>query len=171
MNNDSNMTDMLAMMSQMFGDGTPEQQDSLRQAMEMAHMFQAFSQAGQAQEAAPESFAADEPTPPHAEFYDAAILTPELVAIKSAIPHMDARYRRPLGLLVKMVEMQRLMAMYNTQPGVYAASSNAASPSADTRTRLMLSAIKSNTADPASRTKIDIMLKVMELADLVRGIN
>lgn len=50
---------------------------------------------------------------PDPDFYDAPIHTPALRTIKAAIPHLDYRYQKNLGVMVKLIEIQRLLEMYN----------------------------------------------------------
>ncbi|MCL2852254.1 MAG: hypothetical protein FWE20_04355 [Defluviitaleaceae bacterium] len=185
-NSSSDMPSMMAMMLQMFGgageadeDGqaAAEQSAKIRQAMEMARMFQMFSNMGQA----PDTETKETASPPgedddafgHAAkngFYDTPILTPELVTIKSAIPHIERKYQKPLGILVKLIEMQRLMDFYGPEKGLQAMSGDVREADSAERRRNMLCAIKSNTADETARTKIEIMLKALDISELMRRI-
>ncbi len=45
-------------------------------------------------------------------FYDEEILTPELKSIKAAIPYLDIRYQKTIGVLIKFIEIQKLMENY-----------------------------------------------------------
>lgn len=43
------------------------------------------------------------------ESYDLRLDTPALKTIKAAIPYIDRRYRRELGIMVKLIEIDRLL--------------------------------------------------------------
>ena len=191
------MSGMMAMMLQMLGDGeadgngqaSSEQAAKIRQAMEMAHMFQILSKEaagppskeatmspramGQAPDA--DSKEAADPPPDEdgtnmaasAEFFDMSILTPELVTIKSAIPHIERKYQKPLGILVKMIEMQRLMDFYGPKTGVHAMSADTLDADSGERKRKILSAIRFNTSDAVMKTKIDVLLKALDISELL----
>ena len=47
------------------------------------------------------------------ELFDACVQTPQLRALKAAIPHMDTRQRHALSIAVKLMEIQRLHRHYD----------------------------------------------------------
>ncbi len=61
--------------------------------------------------AQPQQSAAIQATDIRAEF-DAALESPGIRAIKAAIPHLEPRYRRNMGMFVIFMEMQKLMEDY-----------------------------------------------------------
>ena len=76
----------------------------------MLHMLSLFKQY-QEQEAV----YAQAPAPPARENddYDACIQTPQLRALKAAIPHMEPHYRQPLSIVIKLAEIRRLNGYYS----------------------------------------------------------
>ena len=184
-NND--ISNMIAMMMQMFG-GTGEADENgsasleqaarIRQAMEMAQMFQMFGSMGQAQEDDVKSESADAHGQNadncghsvNTEFYDTPIITPELITIKAAIPHIERKYQQPLAMLVKMVEMRRLMDFYGAEKSVHAASTDACGAGSGQRKRNMLSAIRAAASDETTKTKIDVLLKALDISELMQKI-
>ena len=185
-NANDGMADMLGMMMQMFGgadEASADQAAKLRQIMDMARMMQAFGQLGADQDSGQNSSedisdtGENETSHSSADtrgrsalsgFYDDPILTPELVAIKSAIPHIERKYQRPLGMLVKLVEMRRLMELYEPEADMRAQSASEKDTGYSERRRNMLGAIRANITDEKTRTQIDILQKAMDISELLK---
>jgi len=187
MQQDNNMPDMLSIMMQMLNNSDDsennEQTAKMQQAMHTMQMFQTLNALNQPSNADEDTNPAeDTPKPassakhsqPHSgantSFYDTPILTPELITIKSALPHIERRYQKPLGLLVKFVELQRLMKHYESDTDVQVQSACDNHTAFTEHTRNMFSAIHANTADEISRTKIDTLMKALDIAELLQKI-
>ena len=46
--------------------------------------------------------------------FDANIQSPALLAMKAAIPHLEFKHRKTMSLLVKLIEIQRLIKLFDT---------------------------------------------------------
>jgi len=46
--------------------------------------------------------------------FDANIQSPALLAMKAAIPHLEPKQRKTMSLLVKLIEIQRLIKIFDT---------------------------------------------------------
>jgi len=106
-----------------------------------------------------------QPEPPSAQafaFYDDPIQTPALKAIKAAIPYVEHPYQKPLGLYVKMIEIQKLMEMYS-QTAIHMQS---AATGGDWR-RGMLNAIRPHMPGE-KQTQIDFLLTALTLQDILK---
>jgi len=182
----NNIPDMLSMMMQMLSNSNEsenyEQAAQIQQAMHMAQMFEMFNSLNQptvnSEEATPSktstpSSSTEDVSPPpskYTAFYDTPILTPELIAIKSALPHIERRHQQSLGILVKLVELQRLIKFYESDADIQAQSNCNNLTTTIEHTRNMLTAIQANTHDETSRTKIDILLKAIDISELIQKI-
>jgi len=97
---------------------TPDWADMMEKAKAMAE-FMRLSASAQPDTTAPKPppqdiTAAPSTPPPHHydEAYDACIQTPQLRAVKAAIPHMEPRHRRTLSIAVKLMELRHLNSHY-----------------------------------------------------------
>lgn len=81
-------------------------------------------------------------------------------AINAAIPYLDYNYRKPIGILVKMIEMNRIINSYETMT-----LSNDGGSSNDRKKR-MLMAIRPE-LDTKKQRMLDIFIRVMEIKDIM----
>lgn len=88
-------------------------------------------------------------------YFDDYIYTPELRAIKAAIPYLDVRYQRMMAIFIKFIEIQKLMEMYSSNM----INKNIQMVSNGDWRRGMLSAIKPH-MPPDKQRKIDMLLQV-----------
>jgi len=183
----NNTLDMFNIMLQMLGGSdnaeSNEQAVKMQQAMHMMQMFQTFNSLNQSSDANEDTTPAENTTIPpnttedtlpnfrtNTDFYDTQILTPELITIKAALPHIELKYQKPLGMLVKLIELQRLMKHYESGGNVQVQSNCSNSGTSAAHTRNMLAAIHSNTTDETSRTKIDALMKALDISELLQKI-
>ena len=185
MQQDTNISDMLSIMMQMFGNSDENETDGqaakMQQAMQMVQMFQMFSSLNPSADGGEHTVHAEntsqssdtaqdaQPSPAtNTAFYDTPILTPELIALKAAIPHIERKYQQPLGIMVKLIELQRLMLFYKSDAAMQSQSVQNAASAAHARN--MLAAIRSNMPDEITRTKLDILAKTLDIAELLQQI-
>lgn len=84
-----------------------------------------------------------------------------LIRIKEAIPFLDMPYQKNIGLMVKLMEMEKLVNNFKTM-----------SVSGDNNNKLkkqMLMAIRPE-LDGRKRQMVDVFVKVMEISDIVEGL-
>ncbi len=96
---------------------------------------------------------------PPPKYYDDQINTPGLLSIKAAIPYLDFEYQRKIGVLIKLLELKKLLEMYS-QTAIQISSTK------DYK-RGMLTAIRPHMTED-KRNKIDILLKLIDIDEIVR---
>lgn len=139
--------------------------DKLKQAYDMAQLFKALNESNK-----PEKPLASEKKDNTADtrdtrssnnnFYDNEIITPELKAVKSAIPHLELKYQKSLGILVKLIEIQKLFELYGNK--LYLMETH---KDKDWK-RNMLKSIRIHMTEE-KKVKIDLMLTTLNLYELL----
>lgn len=92
-------------------------------------------------------------------FFDDRFNTREIKILKSAIPFFEYRYQKNLAVMIKMIEMQRVMEYYK-EKAVYI--SGIENPS-DWRKELM-KAVRPH-LESEKQNMLDLMLKFMEMQE------
>lgn len=147
--------------------------DPFKRAMDMMQFFNMMNQTGPktdtpASQKTPGT-SADDAKPRHSRakpspttaYFDDSIHTPALKSIKSAIPYLEYKYQKNLGIWVKLVELQKLMEMYSHQ----AVSMQGTEQGRDWR-RGMLQAIRPH-MEEEKQYQIDMLLKCLDMRDIM----
>ena len=102
-------------------------------------------------------------TPSSGEFkpYDDEINTPVLMAVKSAIPFLDSQSQRKMGILVKVIEIQQLLKMYE---------SNAPQALNINWQRNMIAAVKPYT-DESTQKMLETLIRLIDFNDFMEVFN
>lgn len=87
--------------------------------------------------------------------FDRELQSPAIRSIKAAIPYLDYPYQRNMGILVKLMEMDRLINHYTAL----------VTESGKDKAREMLTAIK-NELPENSRCTADLLMKIMEIREI-----
>jgi len=99
-----------------------------------------------------------------AQYYDDSVLTPTIRSIKSAIPYLEHRYQRPLGITIKLIEIQRLLEMYNRKICTMQDGKG------KDWQRGMVEAIRPNIPE-AEQYRLEMLLKLMDVKELYEKIH
>lgn len=91
--------------------------------------------------------------------FDRELQSPAIRSIKAAIPYLDYKYQRNMGIIVKLMEMDRLINHYTVL----------ATESGKDKSREMLLAVK-NELPEQSRPAADLLMKIMEIKDITASI-
>ena len=91
--------------------------------------------------------------------FDKELQSPAIRSIKAAIPYLDYKYQRNMGIIVKLMEMDRLINHYTVL----------AAESGQDKSREMLIAVK-NELPEHSRPAADLLMKIMEIKDITAAI-
>lgn len=86
---------------------------------------------------------------------------PALDSIKAAIPYLDGRYRRYMGIFVKLIEIQRMMELYSQAAAAMCSDKN----ETGNWRRNMLEAIKPH-MDENKADLIDFLMKLIEMKEV-----
>lgn len=90
--------------------------------------------------------------------FDMEFQSPAIRSIKAAIPYLDYRYQRNMGIIVKLMEMDRLINHYTV----------IAAENGRDNSREMLMAVK-NELPEKSRSAADLLMKIMELKEIAEN--
>lgn len=90
--------------------------------------------------------------------FDMEFQSPAIRSIKAAIPYLDYRYQRNMGIIVKLMEMDRLINHYTV----------IAAENGRDNSREMLMAVK-NELPERSRGAADLLMKIMELKEIAEN--
>ncbi len=88
--------------------------------------------------------------------FDRELQSPAIRSIKAAIPYLDYKYQRNMGIVVKIMEMDRLINHYTVL----------AAENGKDKSRQMLMAVK-NELPEKNRSAADLLMKLMEIMDIV----
>lgn len=91
--------------------------------------------------------------------FDKELQSPAIRSIKAAIPYLDYKYQKNMGIIVKLMEMDRLVNHYTVL----------AAQSGEDKSREMLIAVK-NELPEKSRPAADLLMKIMELMEITKNI-
>lgn len=91
--------------------------------------------------------------------FDRELQSPAIRSIKAAIPYLDYKYQKNMGIIVKLMEMDRLINHYTVL----------AAQSGEDKSREMLLAVK-NELPEKSRPAADLLMKIMELMEITKNI-
>lgn len=91
--------------------------------------------------------------------FDKELQSPAIRSIKAAIPYLDYKYQKNMGIIVKLMEMDRLVNHYTVL----------AAQSGEDKSREMLLAVK-NELPEQSRSAADLLMKIMEIKDITKQI-
>ncbi len=85
-----------------------------------------------------------------------------LQKIKEALPHLDMPYQRNIGIMIKLMEIDKLIHTFQTMSFDSGASSRGVK-------KKMLMAIKPE-LDHKKQQMLDVCVKAMEISDIVEGL-
>ncbi len=88
--------------------------------------------------------------------FDRELQSPAIRSIKAAIPYLDYKYQKNMGIIVKLMEMDRLINHYTVL----------AAESGRDKTKEMLTAIKKE-LPKENQSMADLLMKVMEIKDII----
>jgi hypothetical protein len=92
--------------------------------------------------------------------FDKELQSPAIRSIKAAIPYLDSKYQRNMGIMVKLMEMDRLINHYT----ILATESGA------DKSKEMLLAVR-NELPKQNRPAADLLMKFMEMLEIIRNQN
>lgn len=87
--------------------------------------------------------------------FDRELQSPAIRSIKAAIPYLDRRYQKNMGIIVKLMEMDILLNNYTVL----------AAENGEDKSRQMLLAIRSELPEP-NRYAADLLMKIMEIINI-----
>lgn len=94
--------------------------------------------------------------------FDEDLQTPTIRTIKAAIPYLDFKYQRNMGVLVKLIEMDRLIHKYSNM--------TVSGQNVDGNWQKgMLQAIKPE-LDKKNQQVVDMFMKMIEIKDIAEGL-
>lgn len=93
--------------------------------------------------------------------FDRRFDTPAINTIKAAIPYIDRRYRRGLGVMVKLIEIDKFLSEYR---GVEIMSSTGEDSSME-----MLRAVVPNLPEE-NRSVGEMLIRLLEIRDIARSL-
>lgn len=105
-----------------------------------------------------EPVALEEPKDVNMQTFDREFQSPAIRSIKAAIPYLDYPYQKNMGIIVKLMEMDRLINHYTV----------IAAENGKDNSREMLMAVK-NELPQKSRGVADLLMKIMELKEIAEG--
>jgi hypothetical protein len=91
--------------------------------------------------------------------FDRELQSPAISSIKAAIPYLDCKYQKNMGIIVKLMEMDRLINHYTVL----------AAKSGEDKSREMLTAVK-NELPEQSRPVADLLMKIMEIKNITESL-
>ncbi len=154
------------------GHGTDDTQRLVEQAMSLSRLFGKGDQANDNAQMvnqmmdmykALRSFQSDitKPTESVSEtVFDDEINTPAIKSIKAAIPYLEPRYQKNVGLMIKLIEIQRLIEVYSNRAVALNDGVN--------WKRGMLTAIRPHVVGE-KQALIDKLIKVMDMKELIEA--
>ncbi len=86
-----------------------------------------------------------------------------LQRIKEVLPHLDMPYQREMGIMIKLIEIDKLMHTFQAMSAESGISSRGIK-------KKMLMAIKPE-LDYKKQQMLDVCVKAMEISDIVEGLN
>ncbi len=86
-----------------------------------------------------------------------------LQRIKEVLPHLDMPYQREMGIMIKLIEIDRLIHTFQAMSAESGMSGRGIK-------KKMLMAIKPE-LDPKKQQMLDVCVKAMEISDIVEGLN
>jgi hypothetical protein len=87
--------------------------------------------------------------------FDKELQSPEISSIKAAIPYLDSRYQKNMGIIVKLMELDRLLHHYTV----------IATENGEDKSKQMLTAIKAELPEP-NKAVADLLIKVIEIKNI-----
>ncbi|MCL2703272.1 MAG: hypothetical protein FWE91_06665 [Defluviitaleaceae bacterium] len=93
---------------------------------------------------------------------DKRINTPELAMIKSAIPHLEPRNRRLISVIIKLIEIQRLLD-YLKETAAAINRINAGSGGDENSWRIAMLELIMPHLSPASRAQFQTIVSLLEM--------
>jgi hypothetical protein len=149
---------------EMFG-GTGDASPEYGQMLKMMELMAAFRRISAAQN----SYRQRSQPPPGPsgssdsikEELEARLRTPELVTIKSAIPLLEPKYRRNMKILVKLIEIQRLMDVCRE----VASACNIKGMGGDGWRSRMLAQLRPYLSQE-NKIRVDALIKMMEINNI-----
>lgn len=158
------MLEQAAMLSRMFqSDGQTGTDDNMAMMSKMMKMMEIMEMIqGLQQPPAPSTGGA---AVDGVKLYDEDSQVPGLKAIKSAIPYLEPRYRKNLGLMIKLIEIHKLIETYG-----YSAMHTHGGPAVTGGNgwrREMLAALRPHVA-PEKQRITDLLIKCMDMRDIIR---
>lgn len=96
--------------------------------------------------------------------FDNDLQTPAIRTIKAAIPHLEYKYQKNMGILVKVIELDNLLKKYKNMTVEVQSNVNA-----DWRKGMLLS-IKPQ-LDYKKQQMIEMLIKFMDLKDIMENLN
>lgn len=164
MNQSNRMFEQAAMFAQMFqGSGQGDSTDGLAMMNRMLKMMEIVEMI-QSLQKPPVPLSPDGGVD-GVRIFDEDSQVPGLKAIKSAIPYLEPRYRKNLGLIVKLIEIHKLIETY----GYSAMQTHGRPPGADDNgwRREMLMAVRPHMS--AEKQNItDLLIKCIDMMEIVR---
>ena len=91
--------------------------------------------------------------------FDKELQSPAIRSIKAAIPYLDRRYQKNMGIIVKLMEMDRLLNHYTVL----------SAESGEDKSRQMLLAVRSELPEQ-NRYAADLLVKITELMNISANI-
>jgi hypothetical protein len=91
--------------------------------------------------------------------FDMELQSPAISSIKAAIPYLDYKYQKNMGIIVKLMEMDRLINHYTV----------IAAKSGEDKSREMLAAVKKELPEQ-SRPVADLLMKIMEIKNIAESL-
>lgn len=88
--------------------------------------------------------------------------TPAINSIKAAIPYLDIKYQKNLGIIVKLIEIERLLNNFQAM--------SLGGDNDKERKIKMLQAVKPE-LDLKKQKVLDIFIRVMEIKDILEDMN
>lgn len=131
--------------------------DKMIKMMEMAKTLQEQSAQERAGLVSNSSFSNDN------SHFDEQLQDGTLLSIKAAIPHMDVKFRRDMTVFVKLVEIQRALAYYETVPV------SAQQPRDEAAWRKEMLKAMLPYCEGQRREKLENMMKIMDMSDIMRA--
>lgn len=95
------------------------------------------------------------------EFTEPKEGTPAINTIKAAIPYLDTKYQKNIGIMVKLIEIDRLINNFQAM--------SIGGDNDGTRKIKMLQAVKPQ-LDIKKQKMIDIFVRVMEIKSIMEGL-
>ncbi len=142
--------------------GNGNMPNQFQQMLDMMQLMQMFGASPpQAQEPGQQPWHTEAAATESPVFFDDYIYTPELKCLKAAISHLEPRHQRPLALMVKMIEMQRLATTFGTTVMGY---TNPQNP--NWRQELLVSIREY--MPPDKKRQIDWLLQISSMSDMMR---
>jgi hypothetical protein len=105
------------------------------------------------------SVTSEQPSGRDISAFDKELQSPAISSIKAAIPYLDSRYQRNMGIIVKLMELDRLLHHYTVL----------ATESGEDKSKQMLAAIK-NELPENNKPIADLLMKIIEIKNITNVI-